>query len=95
MPSIEISQSAVFAAKQLPQPITGHLALAFGELFHHLKLDSSGQWGNAYFRCDCQQARDCEGTEDWSTFSQASCFDCGDDLTLEHLRISEGWLENA
>jgi hypothetical protein len=73
--------------------IEGHAALAFAKLCHVAGLDKPGQWGNAYFRCpNCGEAWDCTGSEDWKEEFQLAC-ECDFDLTIEDLRISEGWLE--
>lgn len=81
--------------------LTGDLALALAIVIHAHKLDDSGQWGCAYFRCpDCGEARDCEGDEDWRDDPYvARCHGrigeepCEGDLGTEDLVISEGWVE--
>jgi hypothetical protein len=95
--------AAIKALRDQFQPITGTLALGFAELIHEYKLDGSGQWGNAYFRCpNCGRARDCEGDEAWKCdHHEIDYCHGGDDdgdpchagLTIDALRLSEGWVE--
>jgi len=71
--------------------IEGEKALEFAQLINAAGLDD-GQWGCAYFRCpECEQARDCNGEEEWGGYCVASC-ECEHDFTTDDLRISEGWL---
>lgn len=75
------------------EAIRGELALGVAWLCRATKLDSPGQWGNAYFRCPgCGQARDCDGHEDWSQRIIAIC-ECEHELGIEDLVISEGWVD--
>lgn len=75
--------------------IRGELALGVAWICHATEIDEPGQWGNAYFRCpdpDCGQARDCDGNEDWAIYGVAIC-ECGRELRIDDLLISEGWAE--
>jgi len=73
--------------------IEGEVALSIARLLHACGLDSQGQWGNAYFRCpNCDDARDLNGEEDWSSHCVAMC-ECEWELHAKDVRLSEGWVE--
>lgn len=75
--------------REIKVPMTGAIAFALAHHFHSAGMDSHCQWGNAYFLCpDCDHATDCS-----NDFEDPYCFHCGAYLTVEHMRISEEWVE--
>lgn len=80
--------------RSLPKPITGETALAVARLCNMVGIDSPGQWGNAYFRCeDCGEARDCDGSERWNARWDLPSCECEHTLTVDEVVISEGWAD--
>ena len=70
--------------------IVGPEAQLFGTLCHVAGLDSSCQWGNLYYRCECGRASDVTGIED---FGGDHCECEAEWVGAANLHVSEGWLE--
>lgn len=108
-PAAEQLLDLIASLRRESEAITGDVAFGLAFLLHEMKLDSPGQWGNAYFRCPkCGNARDCDGDEFWEQdqFHDGLAMCSGDDedresecrvdgsgLYIKDLRLSEGWVD--